>query len=284
MATRQLGGIGIDRVLEEERALFQPSHFFDEATPEAMAPHLPWLQPWAITADTGRMVMPIQSYLVRTRHHTILIDTCIGCRKSNDDIPEWQDKRDETWLRNLEAAGVGPGDIDYVFCTHLHLDHCGWNTQLVDGRWVPTFPNAKYILARDEVAASEARKSTVFDENVQPILDAKQAVLVDTDYALDDEVWLEPTVGHTAGHVAVHLKSGEHHAVMCGDVLHNTVQLAEPDWSPHFDYDLTQSRATRKRFLDTHCEMDTLILTAHLPSPSVGRIVPRQGAYDFDYV
>ena len=186
-------------------------------------------------------------------------------------------------MRNLEAAGVGPGDIDYVFCTHLHLDHCGWNTQLVDGRWVPTFPNAKYILARDEVAASEADGTTVFQENVQPILDAKQGELVDTDYALDDEVWLEPTTGHTVGHVAVHLKSGKRHAVMCGDMLHNTVQLAEPDWSPNFDHDLTQSRATRKRFLDTHCETDTLILTAHLPSPSVGRIVPRQGAYDFTY-
>lgn len=284
MTTRKLGDMTIDRILEEERALFRPSDFFEEATPEALAPHLPWLQPWAITADTERMVLPVQSYLVRTDHHTILIDTCIGCRKSDDAIPEWQDKRDETWLRNLEATGIGPEQIDFVFCTHLHLDHCGWNTRLVDGRWVPTFPNAKYIFARDEVAASEATDRAVFRENVEPILEAKQAVLVDLDYAIDDQVWIEPLTGHTVGHYGVGLKSNGEQAVMCGDMLHNTVQLAETDWSPHFDHDVSMSRATRKRFLDTYCETDTLVLTGHLPSPSVGRIVPRQGAFDLAYV
>jgi glyoxylase-like metal-dependent hydrolase (beta-lactamase superfamily II) len=283
MATRQLGDIRIDRILEEERALFLPQDFFDEATADAMAPHLPWLQPWAITADTGRMVMPVQSYLVRTRHHTILIDTCIGCRKSEAGVPEWADMRNETWLKNLKRAGVAPEEIDFVFCTHLHLDHCGWNTRLVDGRWMPTFPNAKYILARDEVAASEAEDGPVFRENVLPVLEAKQAVLVDLDHALDDEVWIEPLIGHTVGHYGVNLKSNGRHAAMCGDMLHNTVQLAEVAWSPNFDGDPVQSRATRRRFLETHCETDTLILTAHLPSPSVGRIVPRQGAFDLAY-
>jgi len=283
MASRQLGDIRIDRILEEERALFLPSEFFDEATPEAMAPHLPWLQPWAVTADTGRMVMPVQSYLVRTRHHTILIDTCIGRRKSEAGVPEWKDKRDETWLTNLKAAGVQPEEIDFVFCTHLHLDHCGWNTRLVDGRWVPTFANAKYILSRDEVAASEAEDGPVFRENVLPVLEAKQAVLVDLDHALDDDVRIEPLVGHTVGHYGVHLTSNGKSAAMCGDMLHNTVQLAEPDWSPNFDNDLARSRATRRRFLDTHCETDTLILTAHLPSPSVGHIVPRKGEFDLVY-
>lgn len=283
MATRQLGEIGIDRIVEEERALFLPSDFFDEATEAAVDPHRAWLVPKALDPVTGRMVLPVQSYLVRTRHHTILIDTCIGCRKSNTNVPEWHDKRDDTWLKNLAAAGVGPDEIDYVFCTHLHLDHCGWNTRLVDGRWVPTFPNAKYILARDEVAASEAENGVVFRENVQPILEAKRAVLVDLDYALDDEVWLEPATGHTVGHVAVNLRSGSRRAVMSGDMLHSPLQLGEPDWSPNFDHDMAQSRATRKRFLDTHCETDTLVLTAHFPSPSVGRIVPRRGAYDFAY-
>jgi glyoxylase-like metal-dependent hydrolase (beta-lactamase superfamily II) len=260
-----------------------PSDFFDEATEEAVSPHRRWLVPRALHPETGRMVLPIQSYLVRTRHHTILIDTCIGCRKSDKEIPEWHDRHDETWLDNLAAAGVGVDAIDYVFCTHLHLDHCGWNTRLVDGRWVPTFPNAKYILARDEVAASEAKNSTVYRENVLPILEAKRAVLVETDYALDDEVWLEPTLGHTAGHVAVNLRSGARHAVMCGDMMHSPLQLAEVDWSPNFDYDMAQSRATRRKFLERHCQTDTLVMTAHFPSPSVGRIVPRRGAYDILY-
>ena len=194
VAARQLGNITIDRVLELEAPLARPIEFFDYAVPESFDPHRHWQEPKALDPASGKMIMPVQSYLVRTRRHTILIDTCVGCRKSNDEFPEWYDRRDETWLRNQKATGVGPGDIDYVFCTHLHLDHCGWNTQLIDGRWAPTFPNAKYIFARDEdeYAASETDNHQVFRENVLPIMEANQAVLVDTDYALDDQVWLVP--------------------------------------------------------------------------------------------
>jgi glyoxylase-like metal-dependent hydrolase (beta-lactamase superfamily II) len=171
-----------------------------------------------------------------------------------------------------------------VFCTHLHSDHCGWNTRLVDGRWVPTFPNAKYVFARDEYQAMEEENHAIFIDNVQPIMEAKQAVLVDMDYALDDEIWLEPTVGHTVGHVAIHLKSGRHRAVMCGDLIHTPLQLAEPGWTPTFEYDMAASTSTRKTFLDAHCNTDTVVLTSHFPSPSVGHIVARGKGYDFRYV
>ena len=283
MKTRRLGDIEINRILEVEAPLAAPLEFFDEATPEAVAPHRHWLEPKALCPETGKMIMPVQSYLVRTGHHTILIDTCIGCRKTAEWVPEWVDRRDETWLRNLESAGVGPGDIDYVFCTHLHLDHCGWNTQLVDGRWAPTFPNARYVFARAEYAASETGDDEVFRESVLPIMEAGQAVLVDTDYALDDEVWLEPAPGHTEGHVAVNLASKGERAVMCGDLMHSPIQLAHPDWSPNFDFDPALSARTRREFLDAHCETDTLVLTAHFPSPSVGHVVPRDAGFGIDY-
>jgi len=284
MKTRQLGDITINRILELEAPYVRPLELFDEALPEAVEPHRHWLEPKALDPQTGRIILPVQSYLLRTRHHTILIDTCIGCRKTYDGQPEWKDRRDETWLRNLAAAGAGPGDIDYVFCTHLHSDHCGWNTRLVDGRWIPTFPKAKYVFARDEYQAMESENSLIFVENVQPILEAKQAVLVDLDYALDDEIWLEPTVGHSVGHVAIHLKSGRHHAAMCGDLIHSPLQLAEPGWSLNSDYDLAASAETRKKFLNAHCESDSLVLTAHFPSPSIGHIVKRGNDYDFKYI
>ncbi len=285
MAKRQLGDITIDRIVELEAPLATPLEVFDEAVPEAVTPHRHWLEPKALDPASGKMIMPVQSYLVRTRHHTILIDTCIGCRKSADWVPEWTDRRDETWLADLAAAGVGPEDIDYVFCTHFHSDHSGWNTRLVDGRWAPTFANAKYIFARAEYAAAEAENDSVFQENVLPVMEAKQAVLVDMDYALDDEVWLEPTPGHTPGHVAVNLASKGARAVMCGDLMHNPIQLAEPGWSPNFDHDGIQSAETRKSFLDAHCETDTVVLTAHFPSPSVGRVVRHaERAFDFSYL
>ncbi len=285
MNIRQLGDISISRILELEAPFLRPQELFDEAVAEAVEPHRHWLEPNALDPQTGKFILPVQSYLVRTRHHTILIDTCIGCRKSYDGVPEWKDLRDETWLRNLTAAGVGPEDIDYVFCTHLHADHCGWNTRLVDGRWSPTFPNAKYILAKEEYAASETVGSAVFIESVLPIMEAGQAVLVDTDYALDDEVWLTSAPGHTPGHVSVNISSRGRNAMMIGDMIHNPIQLAHPDWSPKSDHDKVLSAQTRQHFLDSHCDCDKLILTAHLPSPSVGRVVSHpERAFDFQYM
>ena len=280
----QLGEIAVQRIVEHEIPVYHPSDIFDEATAEALEPYREWLEPKAMCPRTGLLVMPVQSYLVRTRHHCILIDSCCGHQKTYAEPPEWHQRSNEVWLSNLQAAGVHPEDVDYVFCTHLHSDHCGWNTRLADGRWVPTFPNARYVFGRDEYRATESENSLIFIENVLPVMEAGQAVLVDLDYALDDEVWLEPAVGHSVGHVAVHLKSGRHHAAMCGDMMHSPLQLAEPGWSPNFDHDLAASAHTRKTFLNTHCESDTLVLTAHFPSPSIGHIVPRGNAYDFRYI
>lgn len=283
MTVLQLGDITVQRIVEHEIPVYHPLDFFDEATAEAVEPYRAWLEPKALCPRTGRMVMPVQSYLVRTQHHIILIDTCCGCNKTYADPPVWHQRGNEVWLDNLRSAGVQPEAVDYVICTHLHSDHCGWNTRLVDGRWVPTFPNAKYVFTHAEYQAMAAENHQIFIDNVQPIMEARQAILVDLDYALDDEIWLEPTLGHSAGHVAVHIKSGHHHAVMCGDLMHTPLQLAEPGWSPTFEYDMTASTNTRKTFLDKYCESDSLILTAHFPSPSIGHIIPRGDAYDFKY-
>ena len=207
MSKWRLGDIEIEPIIEFQAPMAAPLEFFHEATPDAVAPHRHWLEPVALDPSSGRMIMACQSYLVRTRHHTILIDTCNGCHKSVRWVPEGWRRDDQTWLDNLMATGVGPGDIDYVFCTHFHSDHSGWNTRLEDGRWTPTFANAKYIFARAECAQAEAESPDIFRENVLPVMEANQAVLVDMDYALDDQVWLEPTPGHTAGHVAVNLAS-----------------------------------------------------------------------------
>ncbi len=284
MAVLQLGDIAVLRIVEHEIPIYLPSDLFDEATPEAMEPYREWLEPKAMCPRTGCLVMPVQSYLVRTRHHCILIDTCCGRHKSYAEPPEWHQRSNEDWLSNLEAAGTHPEEIDYVFCTHLHSDHCGWNTRLVDGRWIPTFPKAKYVFARDEYLAMEAENSDIFIDNVQPIMEARQALLVDLDYALDDQVWLEPSVGHSVGHVTVHLKCGRHRAAMCGDLIHSPLQLAEPGWSVNSDYDLAAATETRKSFLNAHCASDTLVLTAHFPSPSIGHIVRRENRYDFAYI
>ena len=283
MERTRIGNIHVQRIVELEEPFIPLGQMFPDGSAEAIAPHRSWLEPWALCPDSDRLILPVQSYLLKTSRHTILIDTCVGNHKSNRFFEPWYNRRDDTWLRRLAAGGVGPEDIDFVLCTHLHLDHCGWHTQLVDGRWQPSFPNAKYLFAREEFDHRQALADSTFVENVVPVMEAGQGVIVAMDHALDDEVWLMPTPGHTPGHVPIHLASQGRKAVMLGDVMHSPVQCAEPDWHAVSDDDPALARATRNLFLNQHAETDTLILTAHFPSPSVGHVVAKGNAFRFDF-
>ena len=212
----------------------------------------------------------------RTGRHTILIDSCIGNDKSSPGFEAWHKRTDFRLPAQLAEAGVAPEAVDFVLCTHLHVDHCGWNTRLRDGRWVPTFPNAKYLFASAEIAFVErcaARGDPVFDESVRPVIEAGQAEIVDTDHALDDEIWLEPLPGHTPGQVGVHIRSHGERALMCGDAIHSPIQLVYPQWSPIYDDDPERARSTRRDLLEACCDQDLLMMTTHFPLPSMGRIL-----------
>jgi len=283
MSSLLLGDIRVDRIVDWDGPFLTAPQMFPDATREALEPHLAWLVPDALSADELRLKLPVQSYLVRSARHTLLIDTCIGCRKSHDVFRGWGARSDELWLANLRAAGVAPEDIDTVMCTHLHVDHCGWNTRQVDGRWVPTFPNAKYLFARPEYEASAAANSIVFRENVLPVIEAGQAELVDLDHEIEHGIRFEPTLGHTPGHVAVSLASKGTHAVMSGDLIHSPLQLAFPEWSPKVDWDRALSARTRRRFLEQHADRDVIVMTAHFPQPSMGQVLAAGDAFRFRY-
>ena len=182
------------------------------------------------------MVITYQTFVVRTPRHTILVDTCTGEDKGHP--PPFDFPGKERWRNELFALGVSYEKVDYVFCTHLHIDHTGWNTMLRDGRWVPTFPNAKYVFHKREYAAWEAEHArganppgTVFRDNCLPIVEAGQALLVDDDYALDDTITLTPTPGHSPCHCCVNIFSRGQRAVVAGDMMHHAIQCREPDWS-----------------------------------------------------
>jgi glyoxylase-like metal-dependent hydrolase (beta-lactamase superfamily II) len=290
MKPRQLGEIRLARILEREKAELEPTSLLPDATAEGLAPHRHWLEPKAVDPSSGKLVLPVQSYLVRTRHHNILIDACLGEQKTNRFYEPWHRLSGSRFLADLAGFGLAPESIDFVLCTHLHSDHVGWNTRLKDGRWVPTFPNARYVMSRREVEDARARREDpeadepyALEESVLPVIEARQAELVAEDHALNDEVWLEPLPGHTAGHFGVRLASGGARAIMIGDLMHSPVQCAEPDWIASSDLDPVLARATRRRFLETHAETDCLVLTAHFPSPSVGHIRRAGNAFRFDY-
>ncbi len=272
----QLGDITIQRIIEQEEPIFDPLEFFPGLTKERLEENKSWLQPKAIDPVTGKLVLCIQSYLVRTPHHTILIDSCVGNDKPRPGRPVWNMKTDPTYMRNLAAAGVRPEQIDYVMCTHLHVDHVGWNTRLENGRWVPTFPKARYLFARKEYeywSAEHAKApNPVMADSVLPVIEANRAELVANDFALDDHVRLESTPGHTPDHVAVQLGKGRTQAVATGDLIHSPLQARYPEQSMRADSDPAQAARTRRKFLECHCDAGTLMAFAHFPSPSFGRV------------
>mgnify|MGYP001820520449 CR=1 FL=1 len=151
LTTFHFGDIRIDRIVEMEIPFRSVDDSYAGLDRDAFDAVRPAFEPWALEPETEKLILAIQTYLIRTPHHTILVDTCVGCGKTSKFFPGWHRRTDNAWLRRLAAAGVQPEAVDYVFCTHLHSDHCGWNTRLLDGRWVPTFPNATYVMAEHEV-------------------------------------------------------------------------------------------------------------------------------------
>ena len=285
-----VGGIEWHRIIESEEPDFDVFFLLPDADEQSLAPHRAWLEPRFLDPASNRLVMAMQSYVLRTRHRTILVDACVGNRKERRFHAPWAHRTSTRWLDELAAIGLSPRDIDFVMCTHLHADHVGWNTRLEGGRWVPTFPNARYLFARTEyehwIEVNKGGKKYsdgCIDDSVLPVVEAGQADIVADDYAFDDEISFALAPGHTPGHVAIELASEGERAVLSGDVCHTPLQCREPGWSAVGCSDRAQSAATRRAFLERHCDTGTLVMTAHFPSPSVGFVRARGEAFDWVY-
>ena len=272
-----IGAAMITRIVEIEGP--SPGTFlFDEATPERLLQHA-WLRPRFLT-DDGRTIGSIHAFVVESEGRTIVVDTCIGNDKQRT-LKNWH-MRQGKFLEDFAEAGFLRDRIDTVLCTHLHVDHVGWNTMRMEDRWVPTFPNARYLFSRKEwehwSAAPPGADRDVQDDSVRPVLDAGLADLVEMDHRVTDEVRLEPTPGHTPGHVSVRIASRGEEAVITGDLMHHPVQCAEPGWASRFDVDAVAARRTRLEFLEAHANRPVLVLGTHFATPTAGRIV-RDGAF-----
>jgi glyoxylase-like metal-dependent hydrolase (beta-lactamase superfamily II) len=273
--TFRTGDITIHRVIEQEQAFAPALEFLPGLTPELLDENRAWLQPAALD-ENDNIRLCFQSYVVQTPDHTILVDSCIGNHKDRPTRPAWHMKTDDTYMRGLADRGLSVGDIDIVMCTHLHADHVGWNTKLENGRWVPTFPNARYLFSEREFAHWSARHQQAplpaIADSVLPVIEAGRADLVRDGFEIGDHVRLTPTPGHTPGHFAVRLGRNGREAVLTGDLIHSPLQARYPELSMNSDVDPALAATTRRSFLETYCDTGTLCCTAHFPSPSVGRI------------
>jgi glyoxylase-like metal-dependent hydrolase (beta-lactamase superfamily II) len=272
----RIGEVTVTRVLELE-ATGGSRFILPQATPEVIR-GIGWLCPH-FADENGRLKMSVHALAIEAPGgRRIIVDTCIGNDKQRE-IPTWTGLQ-TGFLNDLAAAGFARDSIDTVLCTHLHVDHVGWNTMLVDGAWVPTFPNARYLIGKaefeywksEEDALTDHSKSP-FHDSVRPVFEAGLVELVETDHRVCDEISLEPTLGHTPGHVSVRIRSQGEEALITGDFLHHPCQLARPDWASSADYDPDAGMATRRRVFTALSDTPVLMIGTHFAAPTAGRVV-----------
>ena len=270
----RIGAVTVTKIVELE--VTGGSRFLlPQATYEEILP-IEWLQP-DFADERGRLKMSIHALVVETPGRRIIVDTCLGNDKENRRIPTWNQMQ-TSFLADLAAAGYARETIDTVVCTHLHVDHVGWNTMLVDGHWVPTFPKARYLMGRVEYRHWTTQReredmAVVLADSVAPVWAADLVDLVETDHRICDEISLVPTPGHTPGHVSVRIASRGEEALISGDFMHHPCQIARPRWSSTADSDPAAARQTRERMLTGLAGAPTLVIGTHFAGRTAGHVV-----------
>ena len=279
----QVGEVKITRIVEMEIA-GGTRFILPDATRDACLP-ISWLQPHFMDAQ-GNLIMSVHALVVDTGDRRIIVDTCIGNDKVRS-IPAWSELQTE-FLSDLEAAGYPRESIDTVLCTHLHVDHVGWNTMLVDGAWAPTFPNARYLLAEKEWrywdgVDDDPLNAGILDDSVRPVFEAGLVDLIGWEHQVCESVRLKPTPGHTPGHVSVLIESAGQTALITGDCIHHPCQMTRTDWCSSADYDAEQGRSTRESLLAQYAEQPVLVIGTHFATPTAGHVKKRaEGGYWLD--
>jgi glyoxylase-like metal-dependent hydrolase (beta-lactamase superfamily II) len=283
----RVGNIEIIRI--EELVLMEPTNLFAGWNKDIADKEIGWLSPNYYDPTADAFITSVHSWLIKTPHHTIIVDTGAGNGKDRPASPRFGNLN-TPYLERLRNAGVAPERVHYVINTHLHVDHVGWNTIREGDRWVPTFPNARYILPRLEVETRDPKRGASnkppashkpFLDSVLPVIEAGLATLVDGNERLLDEIDLVPTPGHAPGQMAVRVQSEGAEALFIADVMHQPVQIKYPDWNSKYCENPVAARHTRMRILEYAADRGSLLLPVHFGSPYCGRVARRGGTFTF---
>lgn len=284
MSVWNIGGAAVTRI-DEGLGLSSvgPELFLDPFDADIFRSHMEWLAPIHYNAGANKLVSSIHSWLIRTPDLTILLDTCSGNHKDRPFNKRFH-QLETPYLERLRDAGVEREEVDIVMCTHLHTDHCGWNTQLENGRWVPTFPNARYLFSKAESDRWDTRLGNtdspmVFNDSVLPVIESNQAVLLTGAEEIGRDLLIEPSPGHTPGHMLLKIGAGDDRGVFCGDVLHHPIQIFEPSWNTKFCQDPEQALHTRLDLLHHCAETRALLFPTHFAPPHVAGVFERRGRF-----
>lgn len=284
MLSWQVGAVKVTRIVElEVPVTYNPeASFLPEARPEALRKHA-WLYPHFVN-DQDQLLLSIHALLVEAPGLRLVVDTCVGNDKPRGLVGGRA--LATPFLQHMADAGWSRDSVDVVVCTHLHVDHVGWNTMLENGRWVPTFPKARYLFGKTEYAhwkaEGDAEQQEILQDSVKPILDAGLSEMVELNHRISPEVRLIPTTGHTPGHVSVMIESQGQKAVITGDMSHHPCQMAHPDWSPTFDSDPKAAAATRGRMFAEWADEPILVIGTHYAGPTAGHVKRDGEAFRFE--
>jgi glyoxylase-like metal-dependent hydrolase (beta-lactamase superfamily II) len=279
----KIGDVTVTKIVELE-TVGGSRFILPDATYDAVRP-ISWLCPH-FADEAGKLRMSIHSLVVETPDRTLIVDTCLGNDKKDRRVPTWNDRQGR-FLADLAEAGFPREKIDTVLCTHLHVDHVGWNTMLVEGQWRPTFSKARYLFGRVEFEHWRAQTANehmlpVFADSVAPIVEAGLHELVEVDQRLTPEISLVPTQGHSPGHVSVKISSRGEEALITGDWAHHPCQFAHPEWQSTADFDPVAAEATRRRMLAELAGKPILVIGTHFAGPTAGRVVRDGKAWRLD--
>ena len=288
----RLGDFTIRKFVESTGNVEVPAAMFAGMTDARFAELARALDPRAANGPANMVYISMHSFVLQTGRLNVLIDTCNGNDKKRSGIMAGMHMLSHDYLGNLAGLGLKPEDIDVVLCTHLHSDHVGWNTRLENGRWVPTFPNARYLMSEVDIAyygslppdhPQYALTRESYDDSILPVLNSGQAELIRTGHLVEREIgngiWFEGCPGHTPGNMVIHAQCGgraDQHAIFTGDVFHHPAQIQDPTLHINADADLEDALSVRRHFVESYADTETILLAAHFPAPTAGRVV-RQG-------
>jgi len=272
----KVGSTRVTAVVEAQTDGIPPEFFFPAATAATILEH-PWLQPH-FAQERGTVSLRVQAFVVETGDRLVVVDPCVGNGRERES-PFWND---QSWpfMERFRAAGFDPARVDLVVYTHLHADHVGWGTHRVDGRWVPTFPQARYLFVREELdflrsrRAAEPDARAIDDDSIAPVFDAGRAELIDADADLGLGLQMEATPGHTPGHASLWVASEGERALLTGDFIHHPVQCSATDLAFVSDEDPDEAMATRLAMLGRLAGEGALTFGTHFPTVPAGRVIP----------
>ncbi|MGD9711032.1 MAG: MBL fold metallo-hydrolase [Thermomicrobiales bacterium] len=280
-----IGDVRVTRILELPPMAFDPAMFL-QTTREEILRRRDWLVPHFAT-DSGDIILHFQAFMIEAAGKRIMVDPCIGNDKPR--AHPQLNMLETAFLERLAEAGFPRESIDHVLCTHLHVDHCGWNTMLVDGVWMPTFPNARYLFAKAELDYAKTGEGdpdapAIYRDSVKPIVDAGLVDLIEPGHMIADGITIEQTPGHTPGHCSVMIASLGLEAIITGDVIHHPIQASMPHVSSNFCWDQELGARTRRALLEQAASRRAMMFAAHFAGPTAVYLKPDGDAWRVEEV